>query len=52
VFFVKPDDVRGIANLMSGLLSTQIDVELQGTGQQESYSWAEYSEELLQAITK
>lgn len=52
VFFVKPDDVRGIANLMSGLLSTQIDVELEGTGQQESYSWAEYSEELLRAITK
>jgi glycosyltransferase involved in cell wall biosynthesis len=52
VFFVKPDDVRGIANLMSGLLSTQTDVELEGTGQQESYSWAEYSEELLRAITK
>jgi glycosyltransferase involved in cell wall biosynthesis len=52
VFFVKPDDVRGIANLMSGLLSRQSDVELEAIGQQESYSWAEYSEELLRAITK
>jgi glycosyltransferase involved in cell wall biosynthesis len=52
VFFVNPDDVQGIANLMSGLLSTHSDEELKGIVHQESYSWAEYSEELLRAITK
>ena len=52
VFFVNPDDVQGIANLMSGLLSTHSDEELKGIVHQESSSWAEYSEELLRAITK
>jgi glycosyltransferase involved in cell wall biosynthesis len=52
VSFVNPDDVQGIANLMSGLLSTHSDEELKNIVHQESYSWAEYSEELLRAITK
>jgi len=50
VFFVGPDDVRGIANLMSELLRAHIGGAQNGEAPRRSYSWAEYSEELLAAI--
>ena len=51
VFFVAPDDVYGIASLMSDLLS-DIGKKDKGSHSGEIYSWKEYSEELLLAISK
>ena len=52
VFFVAPDDVCGIANLMSGLLRSHIDGVQMNEDSGKSYSWVEYVEELLAAIKK
>ena len=52
VFFVAPDDVYGIASLMSGLLKAHIDGPQKNEDPGKSYSWVEYVEELLAAIKK
>jgi glycosyltransferase involved in cell wall biosynthesis len=52
VFFVSPDDVCGIASLMSRLLKSHIDGAQKNEDPAKSYSWLDYAEELLAAIQK
>jgi len=51
VFFVQPDDVRGISDTMSALISARIGGTQSAVNPQKSGSWANYSHQLLSAIT-
>ena len=52
VFFVHPDDVRGISNAMSSLISERTGKTQRATYPRKSEHWVEYSRQLLAAISK
>lgn len=52
VFFVQPDDVRGISNTMSALISGYNGGANRSAHPQKIESWEKYSIQLLEAISK
>jgi len=52
VFFVKPDDVLEIAKTMSKLIAGHIGGAQEAVSPRKSDSWAKYSFELLEAVSK